>query len=63
LTDFLALYRGRTIADAELVAVSAERRLVERFFADLLSESTEDRQSDRVESNRTPTLAALRDEE
>jgi hypothetical protein len=38
LTDFVALYRGRTVSEAELVAVSAEPRLVHRFFAELLGE-------------------------
>jgi len=36
LTDFVALYRGRTVSDATLVAVSAEPRLVRRFLAELL---------------------------
>jgi len=36
LADFVALYRGRTVAEAELVAVSAERELVRRFFEELL---------------------------
>lgn len=38
LADFIALYRGRTVAEAELVAVSAEQRLVRRFFTELLGE-------------------------
>jgi hypothetical protein len=36
LTDFVALYRGRTVSEAELVAVSAEPRLVQQFFTELL---------------------------
>jgi hypothetical protein len=39
LADFVALYRGRTVAEAELVAVTAESSLVQRFFAELLGES------------------------
>lgn len=39
MTDFVALYRGRTVSDATLVAVSAEPRLVRRFFAELLGEN------------------------
>ncbi len=38
MSDFVALYRGRTVSDAELVAVSAEPRLVRKFFAELLGE-------------------------
>lgn len=39
LADFVALYRGRTVAEAELVAVTAESSLVQRFFAELLGVS------------------------
>jgi hypothetical protein len=39
LADFVALYRGRTVAEAELVAVSAESSLVRKFIAELLGES------------------------
>ncbi len=38
MADFVALYRGRTVAEAELVAVSAAPSLVRRFFAELLGE-------------------------
>ena len=38
MTDFVALYRGRTVSEAELVAVTAEPRLVRRFFSELLGE-------------------------
>ncbi len=41
MTNFIALYRGRTVADAELVAVSAEPGVVARFFEELLGESPE----------------------
>ena len=36
MSDFVALYRGRTVSEAELIAVSAEQRLVSRFFTELL---------------------------
>lgn len=39
MADFVALYRGRTVAEAELVAVSAAPSLVCRFFTELLGES------------------------
>ncbi len=38
MADFVALYRGRTVAEAELVAVSAAPSLVRRFCAELLGE-------------------------
>jgi hypothetical protein len=38
LADFVALYRGKTISEAELVAVSAESSLVGKFVAELLGE-------------------------
>ena len=38
MADFVALYRGRTVAEAELIAVSAELRLVCRFFSALLGD-------------------------
>jgi hypothetical protein len=41
LTDFVAIYRGRTISEAELLAVTAERQLVRCFFAKLLGEEPE----------------------
>jgi hypothetical protein len=36
VSEFVALYRGRTVSEAELVAVSAEPRLVRRFVEELL---------------------------
>ena len=38
MSEFVALYRGRTVSDAQLVAVSAEPQLVHRFFKELLGE-------------------------
>jgi hypothetical protein len=46
LTDFVALYRGRTVAEAELIAVSAEERLVRRLFVELLGGSDENLESE-----------------
>jgi hypothetical protein len=61
LADFVALYRGRTVAEAELVAVSAERRLVRRFFAELLGES-EHRPEDTDREKSKSILEAVRDD-
>ena len=35
-TDFIALYRGQTVADARLVAVTAEPEIVSRFFREMI---------------------------
>jgi hypothetical protein len=35
LPDILALYRGRTVGEARLVAVTVEPAIVDRFFAEL----------------------------
>jgi hypothetical protein len=58
LTDFVALYRGRTVSEAELVAVSAEPRLVGRFVAELLQEHVgECEESDKANRPTVVTLA------
>ena len=41
MPNFIALYRGRTISEAELIAVSAEPGIVQSFFEKLLGESFE----------------------
>ncbi len=62
MTDFVALYRGRTVSEAELVAVSAEPRLVGRFFDALLGEHTGE--SEESNKGNRPTIVELvRDEE
>jgi len=37
-TDFLALYRGQTVSEARLVAVTADPELVGRFVGELARE-------------------------
>jgi hypothetical protein len=61
LAEFVALYRGRTIAEAELVAVSAENSLVRKFFAELLSGS-EHRPKDTSDEKHVRALQVVRDE-
>jgi hypothetical protein len=61
LIDFVALYRGRTVAEAELVAVSAETLLVRKFFAELLGES-DDRDEPAGAEKSVRVLEAVHDE-
>jgi hypothetical protein len=61
LTDFVALYRGRTVSEAELVAVSAEPRLVRRFFSELLGEP-EAKQETEDSEHPARVLEVVRDE-
>ena len=42
VAEFLALYRGRTVSDAELVAICADERIVRMFFAELAARPAED---------------------
>lgn len=41
MAEFIALYRGRTISEAELVAICAEKRIVAKFFQELAGERGE----------------------
>lgn len=49
MTDFVALYRGRTVSEAELVAVSAEPHLVRRFFTELLGKPEPEQDPEEAE--------------
>lgn len=60
MTNFVALYRGRTVSDAELVALSAEPQLVREFFLQLLNESL-DKPSGKMD--RQQTLQLVPDED
>ena len=61
MADFIALYRGRTVAEAELVAVSAESYLVRKFFAEMLDEAEHQPKDTRGEQPAR-VLEAVRDE-
>lgn len=62
LSDFIALYRGRTVAEAELVAVTAEPRLVRRFFSELLGTPEEERATETSDHKSPTILEVVRDE-
>jgi len=42
VAEFLALYRGRTVSEAELVAICADERIVRKFFEELAAEPAEE---------------------
>ena len=63
MSDFVTLYRGRTVAEAELIAPSAEPHLVRRFIAELLDEAEAEKQAaDRPDRHRTSALEVVRDD-
>jgi hypothetical protein len=49
-TDFLALYRGQTVSEARLVAVTADPELVGRFIGELAGEDREEESKDEPRS-------------
>ena len=61
-TAFIALYRGRTVSDAQLVAVSSDRFIVERFFAELLGEPKAQQEADDYSEQPERILEVVRDE-
>jgi hypothetical protein len=42
LAEFIALYRGRTVSDAELVAICADERIVRKFYEELAAKPMEE---------------------
>jgi len=62
LADFVTLYRSRTVAEAELIAVSAEPRLVRRFFLALLGD-LEAKETTENPKHTSPILEVLHGDE
>jgi hypothetical protein len=63
-TVFIALYRGRTVDDARLVAVSSDHSIVERFFRELVGEGTEvDKRPKNYPRDTGPTSVLAKHEE
>lgn len=65
MTTFLALYRGRTVADAKLIAVSADPAVVAQVVRRLLasrSEPTDDTAVALVEQGRRAALQVIGEE-
>ena len=42
MSEFIALYRGRTVGDAEIVALTAQPEIVRLFFDALVSSNLSD---------------------
>jgi hypothetical protein len=58
LTTFVALYRGATVADAKMVAVSADRALVEVVAHEMLREQPSSLEKEHPDE---PVLAPVRE--
>ena len=56
--NFLALYRGRTLAEAQVVALSSDQAVVSEFAKRLLAQDHEETDS-TLESLRQGKLRAL----
>jgi hypothetical protein len=52
-TDFIALYRGQTVAEARLVAVTAEPDIVSRFVRELAGETETAEEQDEAQRRRS----------
>ena len=61
MADFVALYRGRTVSEAELVTISAKPQLVEQFFTELLAGS-QPKAEVKDDKHRAPVLEMLHGE-
>jgi hypothetical protein len=60
LTNFIALYRGPSVAEARLIAVSSEPEIVGRFLRELAGvEASEERDA----SGERKSLRIVRDDE
>ncbi len=61
-TDFIALYRGQTIAEARLVAVTAEPDIVTRFLGELTGETKNVEDLPRLTPTNSPRVVVNKDE-
>lgn len=65
MTTFLALYHGNTVNSSEILALTADRHIVEDFAARLLgqpSESPTNPVVGNIEDGRRRALEVIRDE-
>ena len=65
MTTFLALYHGNTVNSSEILALTADRHIVEDFATRLLGEPSETLTNpvvSSIEEGRRRTLEVVRDE-
>ena len=60
MTNFIALYRGPSVAEARLIAVSSEPEIVGRFLRELAGVEASD---ERDASGERGSLRIVRDDE
>ncbi len=61
VSEFVALYQGRTVSEAELVPLSAEPRLVRRFVEELLGKPQPEQVAENAQKRETtPAVQATR---
>jgi hypothetical protein len=59
MTDILALYRGQTVAEARLVAVTVDRDVVRRFAKELVGEAGVSVETDETGERSEPEKLRL----
>jgi len=59
----VAIYRGDTVAEAELLAVSAQPTLVQRFVEELLRDVPSIEASEGTEGKGAESLRVVRDDD
>jgi hypothetical protein len=62
MADILALYRGRTVTEAQLIAVTVEPSIVDQFLGELTGEADKPEESDEP-VEREPLRVLPGDEE
>ena len=64
MTNILALYRGRTVAEAQLVAVTTKPDVVERFIRDLVGDEDDaEGRNQETPAEREPLRVLRADDE
>jgi hypothetical protein len=62
-TNFLALYRGRTVAESQLVAVTAEPEIVARFLREITGEAENPGRPEEQESSPSKLFRVVKGEQ
>ena len=59
-TSFIALYRGRTVAESHLVAVTAEPEIVARFVREITGEAEDPRRPEEQGSSPSKPFGVVK---